>query len=945
MEISIPPKFKKIIERDNALFGALLINNNNFSQWMSENRLEFFPEYTDHGIAHVNCVLSTAEEIISPMSFDVLTPNDIYVLCTAILLHDCAMHINREGLWNLLTHNSYNELMLGFNVDMTWEDKWNEFKQQVKRFGDSDWNSFFGEFRQVDIPSIDAKSLDDNQKVIIGDFIRQHHAAIAQIISSIGIPTKNGPFKILSSHYGHLNQLAGFIARSHNHALRFATDLIGDNNKRTHRDTHPAYLMGVIRIADYMQFKANRTPKILFSTKSFCSPISIREWKKHLSIISTNNSHPDEELLFIEAFPEDPITLNSIKTLLSGFQREIDDCWSIFGEVYSRYPSLKNLGIIYRRIKSNIDNPDDYVLKNHKKYYHETLSIKSDNQKLFPLLIKPLYGDTPQIGLRELLQNAIDACNERYSLEEKDNVTRKNIPYSISITLDYDANTLVISDDGIGMDINTVRDYFLKVGASYRTSEVWKANFSDNEHSYIPRTGKFGIGMLAGFLIGNEISVQSKHISDKSRGVQFSYTLESSDIAVSFFNSDKVGTSIEISTTDSILALLHESFKTSFPSRIYGHSYYHGRSNSISSNWYFLDTPQIQVFEKSDGHIKALKRTNKKAKGDIFKNWVCVNKTELDGYYWNFSTRCNHVYCNGIIIHEASTPKFNLDVGIESITLSGIEVLLLDNDGIVPINLQRNNFLDEHFFEYENLKSSVFTEYTKRVYNNSSNYTFESQSILNIISKIRRITQSSFIPVIFSEKKMHPSIDRECLHKKIVVDFKHDRGNRGVIFNNNCFNEIKNNNLSYMAYDDCIKDVNTVAMAFNNLLIHKTSGNGNANRSYNDMVHWADRTYISDSNAVLESIIFIKKFDLHKYYPKNSKDLTLKFDNEHTFIITPINEEWYWVSNYEATEDDLSIGIEIINNEPNAFVFAIIKPIEIKSENLFVHLWNKSHVE
>lgn len=944
MEISIPPKFKKIIEKDNALFGALLINNNNFSQWMSENRLEFFPEYTDHGIAHVNCVLSTAEEIISPMSFDVLTPNDIYVLCTAILLHDCAMHINREGLWDLLTHNSYNELMLGFNVDMTWEDKWNEFKQQVKRFGDSDWNSFFGEFRQVDIPSIDAKSLDDNQKVIIGDFIRQHHAAIAQIISSIGIPTENGPFKILSSHYGHLNQLAGFIARSHNHALRFATDLIGDNNKRTHRDTHPAYLMGVIRIADYMQFKANRTPKILFSTKSFCSPISIREWKKHLSIISTNNSHPDEELLFIEAFPEDPITLNSIKTLLSGFQREIDDCWSIFGEVYSRYPSLKNLGIIYRRIKSNIDNPDDYVLKNHKKYYHETLSIKSDNQKLFPLLIKPLYGDTPQIGLRELLQNAIDACNERYGLEEKNNITREDIPYSVSITLDYDTNLLVISDDGIGMDINTVRDYFLKVGASYRTSEIWKANFSDNEHSYIPRTGKFGIGMLAGFLVGNEILVKSKHISDKFRGVQFTYTLESSDIAVSFFNSEKVGTSIEISTTDSILKLLHKSFETAFPSRIYSHNYYNGRSGSISSNWYFLDTPQIKVFEKKDGHVKALNKINKKSKSNIFKHWVFVNDTELDGYYWNFSPRCNHVYCNGIIIHEASTPEFSLDVGIEFITLSGIEVLLLDNDGIVPINLQRNNFLDDSFFEIEKLKNSVYIEYTRRVNKITSACTFEKQSILKATSLIGYITNSLLIPIVFSKSEISPSISSKCLHKKIIVDFKYDKSNRGVIFNDICFKIIKENDISYIAYDNCYKDVNTISMAFNNLLLNKTSDNTNTPRSYSDIIHWADRTYSSDSNVTLESIIFIKKYDLHKYLPKGSNSLILEFNDDHIFKVNELNKDWYWVSNMEVTENDLCIGRDIVNEDPNAFIFAIVKPIEIRLKSIFVNLWeNLSH--
>lgn len=133
MSIIIPKKLENIIKTDNLLFSSLLKNNEHFSQWMSENRLEFFPEYTDHGSEHINCVLNTAEEIISPLSFDILTPSDVYVLCTSILLHDCAMHIGRDGLWNLLTNDAYNIPLFGFNDNGTWEEKWNVFKQSVRR--------------------------------------------------------------------------------------------------------------------------------------------------------------------------------------------------------------------------------------------------------------------------------------------------------------------------------------------------------------------------------------------------------------------------------------------------------------------------------------------------------------------------------------------------------------------------------------------------------------------------------------------------------------------------------------------------------------------------------------------------------------------------------------------------------------------------------------------
>ena len=159
------------------------------------------------------------------------------------------------------------------------------------------------------------------------------------------------------------------------------------------------------------------------------------EWKKHLSIISTNDYHPDDELLFIEAFPDDAITLSGIKKLLTGLQQELDEFWAVTGEVYSRYKPLNNLTIKYRRVKSNIDDPIKYVETNHKSYHPEILSVKADNQKLFPLLIKPLYGDIPHIGFRELLQNSLDASNERFSKESGKNIIDLDIPYEINIEI------------------------------------------------------------------------------------------------------------------------------------------------------------------------------------------------------------------------------------------------------------------------------------------------------------------------------------------------------------------------------------------------------------------------------------------------------------------------------------------------------------------------------
>jgi len=61
---------------------------------------------------------------------------------------------------------------------------------------------------------------------------------------------------------------------------------------------------------------------------------------------------------------------------------------------------------------------------------------------------------------------------------------------------------------GIGMTVDTVINYFLKAGASLRRSELWRETYEDAEgKSRVLRSGRFGVGVLAAYLLGDEISV------------------------------------------------------------------------------------------------------------------------------------------------------------------------------------------------------------------------------------------------------------------------------------------------------------------------------------------------------------------------------------------------------------------------------------------------------
>lgn len=925
MKLVLPQKFREIITTKISISGGLDTLIDTFSDWLTNNKTEFFPEYTDHGIDHIQSVINTAEEIISECSWEHITPEDIYVLTSSILLHDCAMHISKEGLWDLISNDLYNGVLLGFETEEEWSVRWQKFCSEVKRFDEHDYINFFGEYREVNLPEIGCNSLEDNQKIIIGDFVRRYHACIAQVIATYGIPSKNGAVKVFDSNFNYLNQLSGLIARSHNHSLREIVDLLGDERKREHRNTHPTYLMGVLRIADYLQLKSDRTPKILFNTIAFCSPISIKEWTKHLSIISTNNYHPDDELLYIEAYPEDANTLVGIKKLLTGLQKEFDEYWAVSGEVYSRYKPLNRLSLNYRRVKSNIDNPIKYVESNHKSYHPEVLAVRADNQKLFPLLIKPLYGDLPQVGLRELLQNSIDATNERYSQETSSNVNWESIPYNINIEINFDTNTFTLTDNGIGMNVEVIKDYFLKIGSSYRTSEQWKSNFCVNETTNIPRTGKFGIGMLAGFLIGDKIEVKTKHISEDSKSTHFNYKLDSNEIELKFIRKKEVGTTIVVHSNAERLKVLSENLE-----EIYNNStryrYWHDDDNELSSWWYFLDTPAINVCVIEGGREHKLTSPYLIKKEDLNNRWCSIEDTTLDSYYWRHNKQQPSVYCNGIMIQTMASPDIAIKNGFDKVLFSDLEICLFDNAGKFPLNLTRDELASSQFYEIEKLYLSVTVKYIKNFEKLISEYFYSKTSILNAIRKYRPGSSSfTFIPLLFQDEKIIPFGGKnEKEDEYVLVDFIFSSQKRGVIYSEE-FEEIKSN-FTYSCFENSEKRAETIEAAINFLLLK---------RDITQKWDFVGEDKV-DTGIELSAWIYVKKYDFGKL-----QDNRVQFLESRDLTISPFGD-WYIISKNEDSSDLPELGSKIISlPDSNYFMFCLYKVINLEKTE-FSNLWEEN---
>ena len=77
--------------------------------------------------------------------------------------------------------------------------------------------------------------------------------------------------------------------------------------------------------------------------------------------------------------------------------------------------------------------------------------FKAESKKLMDLMINSIYTNR-EIFLRELISNASDACDKRYfkSLTDTEmGITKADL--NIHLSVDKDARTLTITDNGIGM--------------------------------------------------------------------------------------------------------------------------------------------------------------------------------------------------------------------------------------------------------------------------------------------------------------------------------------------------------------------------------------------------------------------------------------------------------------------------------------------------------------
>lgn len=139
----------------------------------------------------------------------------------------------------------------------------------------------------------------------------------------------------------------------------------------------------------------------------------------------------------------------------------------------------------------------------------ETKTFQAEVTQLLDIVIHSLYTDK-EIFLRELISNASDALEKmRHELLTDSERADKDLPLEITITADEEANTLTISDTGIGLSKQEMEENLgtiAKSGTKQFFTEAMKAAKSGD----MSLIGQFGVGFYSAFMVADRVVVESK---------------------------------------------------------------------------------------------------------------------------------------------------------------------------------------------------------------------------------------------------------------------------------------------------------------------------------------------------------------------------------------------------------------------------------------------------
>ncbi|WP_169523981.1 HD domain-containing protein [Amycolatopsis balhimycina] len=440
-----------------------------------------FPDYTLHDRRHADNVIGLMEKLLGP-DIESVTLLEAAMLILAAYFHDIGMVYSREEVRELLEEQDFKDYL-------------DEHPSAFVRVAQSD-----------EVPGD-----------IVVDYCRARHAdRVSEHLYRLE------PGKLAWQSVSLVEALAT-VCKSHNEPLdelrsdRFETDFLDGCDLRL--------CAILLRAADLLDFDETRSPTAVYEHLRLddaegSRKVSRTEWANHMAargFVFPRDRSPGYAVKLI-ASPDQPAVENAIRKFLDLVEHELRGCRVLLDSCHPRWRSLNFPGNVDRRgIVS-------------QGYLWGDYRFVLDRHAVLQLFMGDRLYANPYVFIRELLQNAIDACRLNVYLHDAD---PESMEVHISAWEDESGNYWFrVDDTGVGMDRHIIENYFLGVGRSYYSSDDLQAEIlrKGNKSRKFMSISRFGIGVLSTFIVGDHVEVSTRRRDPDGRaGVRLRMSLNSLD--------------------------------------------------------------------------------------------------------------------------------------------------------------------------------------------------------------------------------------------------------------------------------------------------------------------------------------------------------------------------------------------------------------------------------
>lgn len=134
------------------------------------------------------------------------------------------------------------------------------------------------------------------------------------------------------------------------------------------------------------------------------------------------------------------------------------------------------------------------------------IGVTSEN--IFPIIKKFLYSDH-EIFLRELVSNAVDAVQKLKTLSSVGEAKGELGDLNVTVSINKDEGTLIISDTGIGMTRDEIGKYINQI--AFSGAEEFLEKYKDKTNII----GHFGLGFYSSFMVSDKVEIITKSFKDE----------------------------------------------------------------------------------------------------------------------------------------------------------------------------------------------------------------------------------------------------------------------------------------------------------------------------------------------------------------------------------------------------------------------------------------------